>query len=309
MKVGSLFSGAGCGDLGLEWAGFEHAWFCEADPYARKVLAARWPGVPIYGDIKEVDFTKAPSIELLAGGFPCQDISVAGSGEGIQGERSGLWSEFARAIAEIRPRYALIENSPALTGRGLDVVLSDLAALRYDAEWHCIPAAALGALHKRDRIWIVAYPNSAWEQQPQGTQRQGRRRIGNSSQAQALGNASGNGRDARRDDHGEHDRTVIASDGQHPKEVAHTNLSRFQKLDLAALAAGPGQHTGCSLERGGETWWATEPELGRVVDGTPNRVDRLRCIGNGQVPHCTYFIGRLIQEHSRQTFSKSVGNK
>ena len=128
--VGSLFSGAGLGDLGLEWAGFDHKWFCECDDYARKVLKLRYPDKPVYGDIREVNFKRVEPVDILAGGFPCQDISLAGKGEGITGEKSGLWKEFARAIGEIRPRYALIENSPALVTRGLELVLSDLSAPR-----------------------------------------------------------------------------------------------------------------------------------------------------------------------------------
>ena len=186
LTVGSLFSGCGCGDLGLEWAGFEHRWFCECDPYARRVLAVRWPGVPVYGDIREVDFSEVPPVDLLAGGFPCQDISLAGLGAGIGGERSGLWTEFARAIGDIRPRYVLIENSPALVTRGLDRVLSDIAALRYDAEWICFPASALGAPHKRDRIWIMAYPDSLGEPQPQRERNQIGRRSRNSGESHAM---------------------------------------------------------------------------------------------------------------------------
>lgn len=160
IRCGSLFSGCGLGDLGVEWAGFEHRWFCEVDNYARQVLAKRWPGREIYGDIQDVDFTKVERVDLLTGGFPCQDISTAGKGAGINGERSGLWKYFARAIDVLRPGFVLVENSPRLTGRGLSRVLSDLSEIGYDAEWRCLSAAALGAPHKRDRIWIVGYPGS-----------------------------------------------------------------------------------------------------------------------------------------------------
>lgn len=320
MKVGSLFSGVGCGDLGLEWAGFEHAWFCEVNEYAREVLGLRWPGKPIYGDIKEVDFTAVEPVDVLAGGFPCQDISTAGTGAGIKGERSGLWSEFARAIAEIRPRYALIENSPALVTRGLGVVLSDLAALRYDAEWHCIPASAFGAPHKRDRIWIVAYtqcPERGTQLEachgleseransiPQREESSGR--LGGSGQAVADSAGIGRGKGWTESEI----RGRLPNAGGDSCEVSYTMRPGRKELDLAALAARAGQHTGCAPAEWGKAWWSVEPELGRVAHGIAHRVDRLRGIGNGQVPQCTYYVGMLIQEHARATgYSKYSDNK
>ena len=159
MKILDLFSGIGGFSLGLERAGMTTVAFCEIDAKARLVLKKHWPNVPVFEDITTL--TKADihdEIDIIAGGFPCQDISLAGKGAGLAGARSGLWSEFHRLIAEIRPRYAVIENVSALRNRGLDTVLRSLAEIGYDAEWHCIPASAVGAPHRRDRIWIVAYP-------------------------------------------------------------------------------------------------------------------------------------------------------
>jgi DNA (cytosine-5)-methyltransferase 1 len=140
--------------------------FCEIEPYPRAVLAERWPGVPIYGDVRELTAERLAAdgiaADLICGGFPCQDISIAGKGAGLGGERSGLWSEYRRLIEECRPSWVVIENVSALRSRGLDQVLGEVAALGYDAEWHCIPASAVGAPHQRDRIWIVAYPNSRY---------------------------------------------------------------------------------------------------------------------------------------------------
>ena len=157
MKVGSLFAGIGGFDLGLERAGFEIAWQVEIDPYCQRVLAKHWPAITRYGDIREVDWHAVEPVDLLCGGFPCQDISLAGKGVGLAGERSGLWVEYVKAIEILKPRYVLIENVSALRSRGLDQVLGSLAALGYDAEWHCIPACAVGAPHRRDRVWVVAY--------------------------------------------------------------------------------------------------------------------------------------------------------
>ena len=165
MRVLDLFSGIGGFSLGLERAGMTTVAFCEIDPFCRAVLAKHWPGIHIFEDVRSLSaqhITAAGlAVDVICGGFPCQDISVAGRGAGIDGERSGLWSEFSRLIGELRPRYVIVENVAALLVRGLSRVLGDLATLGYNAEWHCIPAAAIGAPHRRDRIWIVAYPIGA----------------------------------------------------------------------------------------------------------------------------------------------------
>ena len=158
MRIGSLFAGIGGFDLAASWLGWTTAWFSEIDPYASAVLQKHWPGVPNHGDITKIDFTQVEPVDMLCGGFPCQDISNAGKRAGIDGERSGLWREYARAIRELRPRYVVVENVAALSFRGLGRVLGDLAAIRYDAEWHVIPACSLGAPHERERCWIIAHP-------------------------------------------------------------------------------------------------------------------------------------------------------
>jgi len=163
MKVLDLFSGIGAFSLGLERAGFETVAFCEIDPFCRRVLAKHWPEVPCYDDVRSLTAARlaADGIrpDVICGGFPCQDISTAWTGAGIAGERSGLWREFSRIIGEVGPSHVIVENVAALLGRGLGDVLGDLATLGYDAEWHCIPASAVGTCHRRDRIWIIAYPS------------------------------------------------------------------------------------------------------------------------------------------------------
>ena len=159
MTFGSLFAGIGGIDLGLERAGMHCAWQVEIDDYATRVLTKHWPDVPKYRDVRDVGAHNLSAVDLIAGGFPCQDVSDGGSKSGMDGQRSGpMWREFARIIRELRPHYVLVENVTALLGRGVSIVFGDLAALGYDIEWHCLPAAALGAPHRRDRVFIVAYP-------------------------------------------------------------------------------------------------------------------------------------------------------
>jgi DNA (cytosine-5)-methyltransferase 1 len=156
-----LFSGIGGFDLGLELAGFQISWQVEIDEFARRVLNKHWPTVPKYGDIANIDWSTVDPVDVLCGGFPCQDLSFAGNRNGLEGRRSGLWTEFVRAIRTLRPRYIIVENVPGLlTNAYMGRVLGDLAASRYDAEWNCIPASAVGGPHLRDRVYILAYPAS-----------------------------------------------------------------------------------------------------------------------------------------------------
>jgi DNA (cytosine-5)-methyltransferase 1 len=161
VTFGSLFAGIGGMDLGLERAGMRCVWQVEIDPFCRRVLAKHWPDVRRHDDIRTFPPGDGADwrCDLIAGGFPCQDISFAGKGAGIEGERSGLWAEYARVIRALRPRFVLVENVAALLDRGMGRVLGDLAACGYDAEWDCLPAAAVGAPHRRERLFLVAYPH------------------------------------------------------------------------------------------------------------------------------------------------------
>lgn len=166
LRVGSLFSGAGLCDLGLSWAGYHHQWFCEVDPYCRSVLARHWPDIPIYEDVWELRGSDLPKVDVVCGGFPCQDVSQGGKHAGIkEGTRSGLWTEYARLINEIRPRWVIVENVRGLLSNGMERVLGDLSSLGYDAEWSVLPAAACGAPHHRERVFLVAYPHGVGPQQ------------------------------------------------------------------------------------------------------------------------------------------------
>ena len=259
LTVGSLFAGIGGFDLGLTRAGFDIAWQVEIDPYCQRVLAKHWPHVQRYGDIRAIDWGTVEPVDLLCGGFPCQDISFAGKGAGLAGERSGLWFEYAKAIETLRPRYVLIENVSALRSRGLDRVLGSLAALGYDAEWHCIPACAVGAPHRRDRVWIIAYAQS--DRIQRGTFQQRGALVGDDGDTQFVADAN---------------RTRSFPS-------AHSGVYRSE------------ESTGAwNVEFKRSRWWELEPDVGRVAHGVPHRVDRLRGLGNAIVPQIAEMIGAWI---------------
>jgi DNA (cytosine-5)-methyltransferase 1 len=161
MRIGSLFSGIGGLELGLEAAlGGETIWQVEREDFARRVLEKHWPGARRFDDVRTVGAHNLEPVDLICGGFPCQDVSWAGAGAGLDGERSGLWSEFRRVVRELRPVYVVVENVAALLARGLATVLGDLAASGYDAEWSTVSACSVGAPHMRQRLFVVAYADS-----------------------------------------------------------------------------------------------------------------------------------------------------
>lgn len=155
LTFGSLFSGIGGLDLGLERAGMTCRWQSEIDPYASRVLKKHWPNTPNLGDINDIEWRTVEPVDLICGGYPCQPFSVAGKRDGTNDERH-LWPKFADAIRVLRPRYALLENVTGHLSLGFGTVLADLAACGYDTEWDCIPAATVGAPHLRDRLWVIA---------------------------------------------------------------------------------------------------------------------------------------------------------
>jgi DNA (cytosine-5)-methyltransferase 1 len=312
VKVLDLFSGIGGFSLGLERAGFETVAFCEQDQYCRAVLRQHWPDVPAWTDIKCLCATDLAAggifPDVICGGFPCQDISLAGKGAGLAGERSGLWREYARLIGEIRPRYVIVENVSALLSRGLGAVLGDLAEIGYDAEWHCIPAAYVGAPHRRDRVWIIAYPggdvvrlesgrrsgaSGAGAAQPgvDGAERSvadaDRRRLESIGveeysflERASRGLVDGRSETGRRD----------GADVPDPVGERLEGLDEGRSAARATDGSGDGRHSG---------WWAVEPDVGRVAHGVPSRVDRLRSLGNSLVPAIAEMIGRAIMECER----------
>jgi len=285
-----LFAGIGGFSLGLErTGGFQTVAFCEIDKKAQLVLKKHWPGVPIYGEIKDLTSERLQADEIvpdvITGGFPCQDISGAGKGKGIVGERSGLWSEMFRLIRDVRPTWAIIENVSALRSKGLTLVLQDLCSVGYCAEWHCIPASAVGAPHQRDRIWIVAYP-----MQQHQTQR------GECSSTQSQGGGGGT-EQGRSEGDAERQRSLRGTGGDTAEDVAHPNEPRLEGWLRTGLQECPGKLSvgkGSPREEKLSDQWRIEPNVGRVADGVPKRVDRLKQLGNSVVPQIPELLGRAI---------------
>lgn len=267
MTFGSLFAGIGGLDLGLERADMRCLWQVEIDDYCRKVLAKHWPNVPRWDDVTTFTGEGFERPDLICGGFPCQDISNAGKCAGIEGERSGLWAEFSRIIRVFRPRYVLVENVAALLGRGLGPVLGDLAASGYDAEWDCIPACAVGAHQERDRLFIVANTHGQ-----HGRARRPRRLTCDSS------------RDAKQ------------KNGKQVSDANGSGLTDHQ--GQCAASESPGRYfVGAeNIGRGLRDYWRDKSDVRRVVHGVPNRVDRIRGLGNAVVPQVAEWIGRRIME-------------
>lgn len=307
LTVGSLFSGIGGFDLGLERAGMKIIWQSEIDPFACKVLKKHWPDVPNLGDITKVDWSEVERPDVICGGYPCQPFSQAGK-RGGENDARHLWPAMHNAIRVLRPRYALMENVRGHLSLGFNRVLGDLAEIGYDAEWQVIPAAAVGAPHKRERVFVVAYPNDTGNRTPE-------RRIDDNGSTQIK------------------KRQIVAQSkfGRRSSEMANADGRRQQKRDAQigfvsivdtsstkmADANGAGSRGIGSLEHGREnvfrksdqlrgengftsgSWWEVEPSVGRVANGVSDRVDRLKGLGNAIVPQVAELVGALLVEHSQ----------
>ena len=310
LTVGSLFSGIGGLDLGLEWAGgFRTIWFCESDPFCRAVLAEHWPGIPIHGDIRKMDWTKVSRSDVLTGGFPCQDVSTAGKREGIkEGNRSGLWFEFRRAIAALRPRYVLIENvSGLVSGGGLDIVLAGLGSIGYRAlRPVLLEAASVGAPHHRERIFILSYNNGGghihgqFEEQPNKRKEQALGDVRQGSKSEPLADSLRRGCEER--EVGRPSEEVSTSARNRGRDAADAYVEGLQKpacrelrsVQKAAEEFARSEPYGDTSAAG--SYWEIEPDVGRVAHGVPARVDRLKALGNAVVPQCAQVIGIAILE-------------
>lgn len=279
--------------MGLERAGMEIAWQVEVDPWCRKVLAKHWPNVKLYGDIRELTGEELEPVDLICGGFPCQPFSVAGKRKGVEDER-WLWPEFARLLRVVRPRYALVENVPGLLSAGMGDVLGDLAEAGYDAEWQSISAASVGAPHLRYRVFIVAYAERNGGQcQVLGNQtaRQGSQRptsrISRSSETMANAQSQrARGLPIRPSRSQQAEGYPIRSS----ETLSYDDGSRQPVFQGECADAAPYRGTVV----GARDWWDVEPNVGRVADGVPGRVDRLRGLGNAVVPQVAEWIGWQI---------------
>ena len=303
MTHGSLFSGIGGIDLGFEWAGIETKWQVEIDPYCRELLSKRFPNAKQFEDVKTVGKHNLEKVDIVSGGFPCQDISIAGRGKGLEGERSGLWTELHRVISELRPRFAFIENVPMLTIRGGVRVIADLAEIGYDAEWQIVGADDVGAWHRRKRIWIVAYLSNTGHTESQrrdetSERQQSQRRGSARSKPSPLYSDVPDTGSERLEGHrgecelGESSEEIKVSRGGN---VADTNGSRVKRK--GKLSEPTAQEGTCRSGYNGRTgFWSVEPNVGRVAHGIPKRVDRLKGLGNAVVPHIPYIIGKRLKE-------------
>ena len=291
-RIGSLFSGIGGLELGLEMCGLGPVvWQAECDPYARAVLAKHWPTVKRFDDVKEIDH-EAPPVDLVCGGFPCQDISNAGNRAGIDGERSGLWSEYARILRVVRPRYVFVENVAALIARGMERVLGDLAALGFDAEWGVFRASDVGAPHRRERVFILAHARRIGEHglQPITVTRGGGAAIAGNDRGAVADTASIGRREGRPESEREGE-ACSCGDGcmAHADEHGPPGERRDVPEDGHAPAGRDADRCGGahSFPPGPDRiseWDGPKPAIRRGADGTANRVDRLRCLGNAVVP-------------------------
>ena len=265
ITFGSLFAGIGGFDLGFERAGMICKWQVEIDDYANRVLEKHWPQVHRERDIRKCGCHNLEPVDVICGGFPCQDISYAGLGAGLDGERSGLFFEAIRLVCELRPRIVVLENVAALLTRGLDRVLGTLAEIGYDAEWHCIPAAAVGAPHIRDRVFVLAHSSSYGDSE----RKERSRRFGTDKQSFVGMDPNTTSRRRKRSD---------------KPNGSSKGTRKDRRLQSSRVCSGIGR------------WWEVEPDVGRVANGVPARVDRLRGLGNAVVPQVAEWIGRRIVE-------------
>ena len=277
----ALFAGAGGGILGGKLLGFRTICAVEYNAYARSVLLARQNDgalspFPIWDDVRTFDGTKWRGlVDVVSGGFPCQDISIAGKQAGLDGKRSGLWFEMSRIIGEVRPKYAFVENSPMLINNGLDRVLEDFTEMGYDCKWGIVSAASVGACHERKRVWIRATYSSGVRRYERFSNREGRHFLHDINR-----NASENKSERQE---------RFSGIGTASENVADTNFSHGERDQLSERSIEE-YHYGCS-----NGWWDSEPNIPRVADGVAFRVDRLKAIGNGQVPLAAATAWKLLE--------------
>jgi len=337
----ALFAGAGGGILGGHLLGWRTVCAVEWEQYPASVLCARQndkilPPFPIWDDVQTFDGNPWRGIvQVVSGGFPCQDISAAGKGAGIEGNKSSMWKHMARIIGEVRPQYVFVENSPMLTTRGLGVVLADLSTMGFDAKWGVVSAADIGANHQRERIWIRAEQRNILSHTEHNGFRWGQQWSESIEKTCDMANAhckqSGSLEGGRSNINGgeecDHIRGLFNVDErglqkQTGQILANSYCQRCQKRAILQSkdttkrvkwccsnvantneygTQSQSSNTGKSSEWinssgiGNRNWWEIEPNVGRVANGVAARVDRLKAIGNGQVPLCAATAWELLK--------------
>ena len=305
LKHVDIFSGIGGFPLGFEWAGLsEPSMFCEIDPWCRQVLRKHWPTVPITNDVKELandPENLVPDCDILTGGYPCQPFSVAGKQKAHEDDRH-LWPYLYQIITRKRPTYAVLENVYGHIGLGLDTVLLDLEAEGYSTRTFVVPACSVNAPHRRDRLWIIA--KNVGNPSISRLDRLDRRRTGEESQNRCkdVAYSDGKGLEGRKDSRDSEeegqinneqstrcsDRTTVANSDSQRGSCRST--WREDAEDVGQSSRGEGNH------RSRVEAWESEPNVGRVANGIPKRVDRLRGLGNAIVPQIAMQIGLTIKE-------------
>lgn len=314
MNELALFAGAGGGILGGHLLGWRTVCAVEWEQYPASVLCARQndkvlPPFPIWDDVQTFDGKPWRGIvDVVSGGFPCQDISAAGRGAGIDGERSGMWKHMARIIGEVRPCYVFVENSPMLTTRGLGVVLADLSSMGFNAKWGVVSAADVGANHQRERIWIRAEQrdffshaehngNGRREQQSEGSQETD---VANSK---SCGSGRNTGKLQTKNEQQTSERqegwvwqsdNASKSNGEMADSTSIRQQGQRKYVKPVNTKADAERQTNYAQSIGRPEFWSIEPNVGRVANGVAARVDRLKAIGNGQVPLCAATAWKLL---------------
>ena len=274
LKHLDLFSGIGGFSLGLEaTGGFETVAFCDYDSYCQKILRKHWPWVTIYDDIKELNHEKLNSnghtkIDIITGGYPCQPFSVAGRQQGEKDPRH-VWPEYFRLIKELRPTWVIGENVSGHVKLGLDTVLENLESEGYSARTFSISASSIGAHHQRERIWIVANSGCSW---------------GSGSEFQRK-----NENEIKKENANQFERSSSSSQSN----MVYSDSERLEKWE--SIGENFSQEYQTLI---GADWWSIEPDVGRVANGVPKRVDRLKSLGNSLVPHIPYYIGMSILQNT-----------
>ena len=293
LKVLDLFSGIGGFSLGLErTGGFETVAFCEIEPFPRKVLAKHWPSVPCFDDVRTLKGTDVGPVDVICGGYPCQPFSTAGQRRGEEDDRH-LWPEFSRLVAELRPTWVIGENVAGHISMGLDDVLSDLEGQGYACRTFVIPACAVGAPHQRYRCWTLANANQGRrnrvhirEKTESNADAASMPRAPHVADAENSGPQRGNIASGRSESIRSRVQSEFAGNGYGHRRGTMADAPRIH-------AQGHGNGSG-QEQPWGSCRWLPEPDVGRVAHGVPQRVDRLKALGNAVVPQIPEMIGRAI---------------